>query len=464
MSNPSVVPASAPGSYGICLALGQAWNTTTPTWTRLDDPSVAVWGYNPVSGNVNCASAWTSDRGRAYELDKTEAGTATVTCQDPHGWLDPTNPNSPFYGKITPTLPAKISVQNPSNNTYYDIFTGFLESWNWTMTTEENLMILTLNFVDGFEPLARCEIQPDSSGTTVFGGDSASNACKTRIETLLDLANWAVGTAYRTINTGSVTLQETVYNPETSVLSGIQDVADAEFPGVANFFMSKSGQATFYGRYPRFQPTNYPQDVNFWQAGDASAADTFGAARIADIQWNMDQKNLINACLSYPNGVAQNEIYTQLSTDPTSITKYGIRTLSLTDLIVSGQNAGGGISPQPAATALQTCFFYAQYYTMNYSTPQLRISLLEFHSRPSGDSQSWKFLTGVEIGDLVTVFTRNPGGGGFSKETDGQLLSQFFVEGIHYQVAGNLHGNIPEMTMTLDVSPRGWFSYAPWAS
>lgn len=469
MSNPAVVQVSALGSYGVCIAFGQNAYDMTPTWTRLDDPGAPVWGHKSASPhNTNCLSNWTVDRGRTYELDKTQAGTASLTLQDPNGLFDPTNASSPFYGKINPMLRAKISIQNPANGIFYDIFTGFAESWSWTMDTAESYMVVTVDLVDGFEPLTMAELEVEGTGVTLLEGFSTPTACQDRINGLLDAAGWpddglpGPDSYWRNVNTGNVYLQPTTYNPETQILSCIQDTADAEFPGVANVFMNKKGAVTFYGRYPRFQPTLYPDDVNFWQAGD-QGANTFGVAKINAITWGMDSTHLINACLSYPTGILQTDVAGQLYTDGSSIGKYGYRSLSLTDLIVAGQPAGGGLSPQPAANANATAFFYASYYVQNYSSPQLRISNLVFTSRPTGDSQTWAFLTGVEIGDIVTVFTSDPGGGGFGKETDGMALSQFFIEGIHYQVAPNTQ-QIPDITMTLDVSPRAWFTIDPWAS
>ncbi len=475
MSNPAVVPTSKPGSFGICIAFNQAWNTVSPTWTRLDDQDVPIWTARAASPhNTNCVSAFTTDRGRTYELDKTQTGTATITLMDPNGLFDPTNAASPFYGLIVPNLQAKISVQNPANLQFYDIFSGFIESWGpWTMDPAEQLMTVTISLVDGFEILTQTQLPVEATGTTTLIGIASGTACQTRINGLLDVADWPddglppTTSQWRKVNTGNVFLQPTVYDPETQLLSCIQDCADAEFPGVANFFMSKMGAATFYGRYPRFQPTNYPEDVNFWQVADfPGLAPANGAALISDIQWQMDSKNLINACLCYPYGIAQSEIQNQYVTNASSIAQYGTRTLSLTDLIVDGQPAGAGISPQPAADRNDTCLFYAQYYVQNYFQPALRISRLQFGPRPTGDSQTQQFLTGVEIGDLLTVYTSDPGGGGFSKGTGSPLVSfpsQFFVEGIHNQVTPGL-GVLKNWVMTLDVSPRAWFTTATWAS
>lgn len=469
MSNPAVVPTSDPGSFGICIAFGQDTYTSSPTWTRLDDPTAPRLSYKAASPhNCNCVADFAIDRGRAYEWDKTEAGTATLTLLDPNGLFDPTNPNSPFYLQIVPNLQAKISIQNPHDAQYYDLFSGFVESWDWTFQPRMNMMIAKVVLNDGFEPIERAELQPDGTGKTTFAGTSD---VKTRIDAILDLAGWPSvaepsdprAHRWRNVNTGNVLLPQTIYNAQTSALSAIQDAADGEFPGVANFFISKKGAATFYGRYPRFQPTNYPGNVNFWQVADRSGAQTFGAAALADIEIGLDVKNLINAALCYPQGASLAAISGQLYTDPVSIAKFGLRSKSLPDLVIDGQPAGGGISSQPSATALEVCLFYAQYYVVNYANPAIRISRMRIKTQPATDFDTWAFVSGVEIGDLCTVFTRHPGGGGLSKETDQNLLDQFFVEGIHYKTQP-LSGKLHDFTLDVDVSPRTWFTTDPWAS
>lgn len=462
---------------GICIAFSSNWNATSPTWTRLDDPSAPVWGYKAAAPhNSNCVSNWTVNRGRSYELDKTQTGTATITLQDPNGLFDPTNASSPYYGKIGPMNRVSISLFNPSNSAYTVVFTGFVESWDWTITTEEKLEVATMNLVDGFEPLSRFELIPDATGaiylnagngTTVVVGDSAPTACQTRINGLLDTVGWPDDalagplSRWRNVNTGNVFLQPIAYNPGTSVLSAIQDCADAEFPGVANVFINKAGALTFYGRYPRFQPTNFPQDVQLWQVADAGGADAFGAARIAIMSWTLDQSHLYNACLCYPANILQKNVNGQLYTDSASAAIYGYRSLTLDDLLVAGQPS---TPSQNAANADDTCLFYAQYYVTNYKAPQVRISHLEFHTRLPGDSQTNQFLSGVEIGDLLTVFTSGPGGGGFGKGTLAPFPNQFFVEGIHYTVQPLSGPTLVDISMTLDVSPRAYFTTMPWAN
>jgi hypothetical protein len=444
---------------GIRNAFGYAAYDPDALFVRLDDPNVPGLQFDGSAHNV---TGWKIDRGRTYELDKTQAGTAELDLFDTSGIFDPTNSASPLAGLIGPMQQTKIGVQNPWTGAYTDLFTGFLESWKWSMTSDETLMMIAMGLVDGFEPLTRAEIPPGSNGTTIF---AATSDVQTRIDALLDIAAWPTATGWRNVNTGNVFVQRTVYNPQTSVLSAIQDAGDSDFPGVANFFMRKGGAAAFLGRYPRFKPELFPQDVQFWTCGDKGAVSAFGGAAIKNIEWELDNKNLINAALALPFGINQNDIAAQLVFDAPSIAQFGVRTKSLPDLLVDGQPMS---TFQPALDANAVCLAYAQYYVSNYSQPVIRISTLEFEvvlGTLDTPAATWDLVLGVEIGDILTIYTSNPGGGGFGKGTGGNespTPAQFFVEGIHYQAA--FVGDVPVLKLSLDVSPRTWFLIEPWAN
>lgn len=448
-----------PSDIGIRSAFGYATYDPDAFFVRLDDPTVPGLSFDGSAHNV---SGYQIDRGRTYELDKTQAGTASLSLFDVSGIFDPTNPASPLNGLIGPMVQTKIGVQHGWTGLYTDLFTGFLESYKWSMTSDEALMMLAIGLVDGFEPLSRAEIPPGANGTTIF---AATSDVQTRIDALLDIAPWPTAAGWRNINTGNVFVQRTVYNPQTSVLSAIQDAGDADFPGVANFFMRKGGAAAFLGRYPRFKPELFPQDVQFWTCGDKGAVSAFGGATIKNIEWELDNKNLINAALALPFGIAQTDIAGQLVFDAASIAQFGVRSKSLPDLLVDGQPMS---TFQPALGANAVCLAYAQYYVSNYSQPQIRISTLEFEvvlGTRDTPSETWDLVLGVEIGDILTIATSNPGGGGFGKGTGGTespTPAQFFVEGIHYNAS--FVDGVPILKLSLDVSPRGWFMVAPWGN
>lgn len=424
------------------MAFSNAWDATSPTWSRIDDPLIPALGHTGVTAAAksHAVYSWESHRGRAYELDKTQAGTATIKLWDTTGLFDPTG-SGPYSAAIGPMKRMAINVQNPHTKTYNDIFVGYVESWEWSIDTAQKLMEVTIGCVDGFEPLTRAETVPDSTGKTVYVGQQV----KSRIGAALDEANWPL--LLRNLNTGNVVLLSSVYDPQTQLLSVIQDAADAEFPGVANFFIDMHGNAAFRGRQPRFDPNNYPHQVDFYSVGDANAAQTFGIAPISDITWNLDNKNIYNAVLCYPYGTKQRQIASQLVTDSFSIDTYGPRFYSLPDLIIASSIIN-------SCDGLTECLNYAAYYVNNYKDQSQRISNLVFKTvSPDGSIPSnklWLLLTQVEIGDIIQVFMTNPGGGGFTN-------THFFVEGIH-NVVNPLNESYPDWTMTLDVSPRAWFT------
>lgn len=538
----------AGANEGIRIAFSNNTYDTNPTWTRIDDPNLA-------SGNVNMVVGWTTDRGRQYELDKTQAGTATLNMVDTTGVMDPNNPSSPFFGKILPLKQAKISVQNPVDGLYHDIFTGYVESWDFTPDKSQKWNTITLQLVDGFELLSRAEVVPDSTGTTTYAAQQVDDRIKAALAddvSNFTSSNWQANTVYASgtivtptvangfvfqaitagtsggsqpawpttsgatvgdntvtwqaiaggagwpssltnIFTGNVTMQQTVYNPQTSLLGVMQDAADAEFPNVANVFMDRWGRVAFRGRWPRFFPDFYSsrslaanpppgsQQLYKWFVGDFNAANTFGYVPIHSIEWAHDLKNIINACLCLPynaNASTGNaNVSAQLQTNSASITQYGVRAITIPDLLVETSVPGPSVGPPthapggdgvtaPASDSnnlgLHECQIFAYYYVHNYNQSVERITNITFQSIDPNDPLGaawWQFVTGVEIGDIVVVNTTQPWGGGFKQV-------QFFVEGIHNQVTlggpvGNKK-NIPQWTMTLDLSPRAYYQSFPY--
>lgn len=436
------VPPNPTGASGVYIAFGDPTLTETPN-------------YQPIVG----VQAWNSDRGRQYELDKTQAGTCVVTVFDKDGLYDPSNPNSSLFGLIGPLAPAQVRIVNPVSGVTEPKFTGFVESWDYVLDITERWYILTLNLTDGFEPLNRAETVPDSTGTTVLAADHVND----RLSGVLADFGWPADKEL--IFSGNVILQETVYNPQTTLLSVLQDCADAELPNAANLFADKWGQMAFRGRFSRLIPAFYspriggmtppsgPRSViRFWEVGDRQAADTFGIAPIAALEWTLDLKNVINAVICTPNGVSQSQIAGQLVEDAASIAQYGTRVLSISDLLTLSQ-VSDPAQGQLALDANDTCMIYGMYYVNNYAQPVEMISHIEFHTLGVADSLAgplWEFIQGVEIGDVVKVWATNPGGGGFREV-------EFFVEGIHDAVKP-LEEGVFDWTMTLDLSPRAWYS------
>lgn len=460
-ASPSIV-----NSEGICIAFGSNWNDfnsdgSSPLWARIDDPSVPPLTHigAGLQARTNSVVHWETHRGRSYELSKTQAGTASIKVVDKTGLFDPTL-NGPYQDGLKPMKPAKISIQNPHNGEFYDVFTGYVDSYQYALDTTERWMEVTINLIDGFDILSRFEGDPDQSGYINLPGQQVDDRM---YMVLRDFTSWNM--EQTSIFTGNVALQPIAYQPGTAVLAMCQDAADAEFPYVANCYIDKHGNFSFRGRFARFDYTNPDYNVNQWTVGDISYTHTFGGAPIAAIEWNLDSRNLINACLTYPRLMAQAEIYQlqQLasdfpldSADPSSISHYGPRAYTIPDLVIAYDNYFWNYvdgSAYSQATGRQMCELFSAYYVTNYSAPQNRISRLEFHSRLPGNSEWWAFICGVEIGDVLTVNTSDPGGGGF-------VSDKFFVEGISFS-ADPLRSDFPALTVNFDVSPVFWYGSFP---
>ncbi len=430
---------SAAGPLGVCIAFDDPWDAVNPTWTRIDDPA-----------GVDVVQGWQIDRGRSYELDKTATGTATVRLVDTRGLFDPTNSTSPYYQKIEPLKQALIALQNPLTGTWTTIFRGFVDEWSYTLDVSEHFMFAELQLVDGLEKLAATEVVPANAGTTPPDGSGVagdvlyiSQQVDDRIKAALFDAGWP--TALTDIFSGNVSVQDVVYAPRSQILSVIQDAADAEWPGVANFFMSKDGIATFHGRQARFNPTAY--GLGAWKCGDVAAitADS-SRAPVSGLGFSRGLTQVINAALATPQGISDADVPGQLSTNTGSIAKFGARTWSAENLITRrGDEAG---TPDMLTETKK----YSDYYPANYGDPRNRVNQVVFRPWMLNDAHGaalWALVCGVEIGDTLTVTTTHPGGGGFNEEP-------FFVEGVHY-TAQPMNAEAPEVTCTLDLSPQGFF-------
>lgn len=451
---------------GVSVAFEDDAFADVGTWTRLD------------SGTESGVVSWSIDRGRSYELEQTGPGTASISIIDSTGTYDPTNPSGPYYGLLDPMRQVAIALQNPNDSSWTTLFRGYVYGWNYDYDVSGNFCRVTIDCVDAFELLAILEMTPgtgvasdggyygdapptgsegdiyfDGFGnpddTTGWGGSTDHVGPDDRINQALDDAGWSA--TLRNIFSGNVALQDNVYARRDSLLTVIFDAADAEFPGVANCYMGKDGKFRFRGRFARFNPDNPTYGITTWLVGDYNqcVADS-SYAPISGLSFARDAGNIINAALALPQGVTDADVPGSLVTDTASIAKYGWRSRTFDNLLVyKGEEASRN-------SAVDETLLYATYYVDNYANPQTRINKLVFRTQnPSGNLNGpawWDLVCGVEIGDVITVKTTHTGGGGFDNV-------DYFVEGIHYEAVPL--GTYPDITMTLDVSPKAYYDTPP---
>jgi hypothetical protein len=272
------------------------------------------------------------------------------------------------------------------------------------------------------------------------------------------LADAGVPAGWTDIFTGNVRVLETTYSPGYSVLAALQDAADAEWPGVANLFVKKTGEVAFRGRLARFNPGDY--EDNTWHVGGAAqvASDpTLALLAHDDFVLDRDINKIINNALFAPRGIADADIAGQLVYDSTSITNYGPRSYTGMDLLTAGGTTGTPNEGDPLAETLM----FSQFYVDNFKDPQTRIAQATFrpvHPDAPNAEQHWNLLCNIEIGDGMEVNLQTPHGVGF-------VGANYFVEGISYQIQPGGKGPgttmIPNVVMTVDLSPGANYSTEP---
>jgi hypothetical protein len=316
-------------------------------------------------------------RGRGHELEVTQAGTATVICQNTNGYLDPSNESSPspYYDGGNNVLPGRhirIKAQDPETSTTYVVFRGFVERWVQKYPGETNQQVV-IDCADAFKALslAFCD-----------GSSESEEDSGTRMDNLLDQASWPSGAGYRDIDTaGNETVSAKTYATTTATMVACQAVETAE---IGSFFVSRSGAMTFKNR------TNRISEFATISAtfSDTSTADS--RVKYYGLDFSFDDTrifNVINTTLDDGSTTGAQQ------TDSTSQTRYGIRTKSQTGLMLT--TAGEATS-------------WAQYIIGRQAEPASRVKSITL--RPDEQAGLWAVCLPAEVGNAYVV-ERTPAAG-----------------------------------------------------
>lgn len=450
--------ADPAGRFSIALdANALDWDVT---WTALDQE------------HPNLVTSYEIDRGRQFEFDQTEGGRATVQVLDPDGILDPTNASGPYYGQLEPSLQAALARYNPITEDWHTRFRGFIEDFDYTYDPSQRLGVLTISLVDIFETLNAIEMQVGVFGVTPSAGSAYANTvyflAQDMDERIIDVLETAgfLPDQWFVVFTGNVIVGATSYTPGESVMTAIQEAADAEFPGVSNVYPDRFGRICVHGRLAKFDPEGVeagttPDKWTFreFTVGDGAAVNAAPSitAQIRRFAFNRGKSKVINQAIATPqrlNGPALTaaERAAQLVTDATSQDQYGLRPWSAEGLITHIGEIG-------STNDLVETRRFAQFMVDNYKIPRNRISDIAVRTvlpERIGAAATWNLLCRLDIADTVTVNVGGAGGGGFEDET-------FFVEGVHEE-SRPLNPVYDDVTMSMDLSPRAYFAGSdPWS-
>lgn len=450
---------------GVLIAFDDVMLEDDPTWTRLDNMR-----GSSVTRTAPLVRRYSVKRGRQDEFAETEPGTAEVEFNDISGLFDPYNTGSTYYGKLD-AKQLSLGLWNPVSEEWTEIYRGHQEDWNHDLHRSQLVTYPTLAAVDALAFFAQVELKSGDGDPLPPGVDAGSvffedGAVQDRVLAGLGIAGFPSGLAIpapaigrQDVFTGNIQVMETIYDTGSTVMQLLKDTADAEFPGIANQFISKDGHYTWHGRLARFHPDVVDYDITTWKCGDSTQAhgDT-GSGGTAQIFPPFGYRRSINEVLNSvsvsPQGIAPEDLAGQLWEDATSINKYGKRSSSWTDLLIKSSDLTGEDGPGE-------CLLIAKYFVENYKNPLTRISQIVFRSMNPDDERAeatWELICGVEISDRLEITLTQPGS---------VITETYFVEGIEYEIVPlngiqGQNGAFADVTMTLDVSPATRYDYNPF--
>lgn len=320
-------------------------------------------------------------RGRQRELNTIQTGTASVTLDNRDRRFDGSNISSPYYPFVLPTRRLRISGTWAGTTTPQ--FNGFIDGWPQTWNGWQDAEA-PLTASDGFKVLNFAQL---NTSFVQARSDVRIGDVLTSIGWTVGGAQWTLGDAIngllgsttvlgpvgdRNLGVGTTQIQAGTLS-QTSALSHMQDVAQTE-NGL--LFMGKDASVTFIP----FRP-NPPASVA-----------TFGEQELvyAGLTLQYDDNSIFNDVhMTRVGGVEQ------VVDDATSQAQYFLRTLTYTNTLQAYDSTAKAM---------------ASYLLSISKQPLLEVISMDLDGT-ADPTNLWPHILQREIGDIVTVVRRPPGGG-----------------------------------------------------
>jgi hypothetical protein len=318
-----------------------------PVLGVLDSPLAVLAGGEVLVDVSSFFRAFNITRGKSRELDKFQAGQATVSFNNNDRTFDPTFLASPYFGQIEPRRQVRITVDTEI------VFEGTIDDWNIEYEQGGN-SVAVLQAFDGFGNLANI----DAPAITL-----TEDTADIQLNDILNGINWPV--SKRDIDEGGATLTGQALNPSANVLAIMQRIADSE-PG--DLFIAKNGDVKFVGRNAAFT------------SGGVVLADDGSAISYQNV------KVVFGSELLYNSVIVRNLITEESALSQASINLYGERDLTR-DTFLSN------------ASDLEVL---ASFLVKKYENPEYRFDTLDVNLRTISSTDREELLS-LELGDVVKV-------------------------------------------------------------
>jgi len=322
---------------------------------RLDNTDYRLGGkiFYDVTDRVRTIT-WS--RGKSRRFANFQAGSLSVEFNNHDRAFDPLYVDSPFYGNIIPRREIRVTSGAAIQ------FTGWIDDWGLTYTPDGNSLADAIAS-DAFTIIANQTISAETPIVQTTGE---------RIDAILSSPGVAWSNELRSIETGEKNVGTQEIADNTNALNYMQKVTETE---AGLFFVGKNGAITFRDGT---QTATSLDLVTFDQQGGISY-NNIGIVYGAELLYN--EVTIANV----GGGTAT-------ARDTASQGEYGIRSLTITDLL-------GATDEQSIELAIK--------YADLYSAPEYRIEQLEvgLHDLDPADQET---VLNIELGSICkVVFTPN---------------------------------------------------------
>ena len=338
--------------------IGNTFVLDDPVRGQLDNPDYVLGGLLFVDVTQYLKSL-TISRGKSRELDRYNAGQATVVFDNRTRAFDPTFEASPYYGNIVPRREIKLLYNDVEQ------FRGFIDDWNLNYDLNGN-STAEASCSDAFSFLAN---------QTLDGGVQTSQLSGARINAVLNdpSVNWSA--SRRQIMSGQMLLGADTIAPDTIALNYLQLIETTE-PGA--LFIGKNGDVVFKDR------SDGPASSGALLLSDTPGG---GAVVYRTVSVNYGSELLYNQVVVSRVGGG-----TAVADDTGSQSEYGIQTLTYTDLLMASDADVDNL---------------ALYLGSLYASPEFRFDAVNLDLRSLSTTQANQIMA-LELKDNVRVsFTPN---------------------------------------------------------
>jgi hypothetical protein len=350
----------------------------------LNNPTYRLGGpiFIDVTDKVASASI---RRGKNRELERYNAGGATVVFHNEDRLFDPLNDDSIYAGNIIPRRQVRISSGGIPQ------FTGIIEDWNlsYDVSGKSNASIIAS---DAFSLLAQ---------QNLTAGTATPETTGERLDAILSMPTVAWPLTQRRIDTGSSELGADVWDASDNALSYMQQVEASE---QGQLFIDRDGYVRFVNG--AVTPTSETSAVLFSDNGSGVPYTSATVSYGTELLFNQVE-------VSAPTATAEaNNIESQ--------TKYGI-TQTAVDTLLATLNAVQSLA----------LFWVAKYGEPEYRFQDLSVSLDGLTGQNLIDTLN------VELGDIVQIeFTPNGIGSPINRYGQVNKIEHNITPGTHDVVFG----------------------------